>query len=1149
MAIRFLSAETIDGNLIVEPASGDAKLWLVSSASDIGSIMWNHSASGTPDGSVNYDADSGGHEYWIGFGGNNDKILGIVTLAHTVYNNLVVSDSRIGIDGNATIAGNITLGATKTLKYTDDKIKIGGTSNTPGAQGIQIGSAADSSGAQGIGMGYAANATGNQSIAMGYNPTASGTYSQAFGYNVSATGSGTVVFGTSGSHSDADTFVLSGIVLKVTGTGASTFSGNVTLDPVANSDVTLKLHSNSGALSDAYAWNLIAESSGDNYEFSIAQGTTDVLKFNNTAAAGNNNATFAGTVTATQFIGVIAGTTASFVSTVAGATVVSSEGAYSASGSVILYEAKRSGGAVGGDWSYDDTTTDMSLGTNTNHSFALKTNNTRRLTIDNSGNVGIGTTSPESLLAVKGGTAVSDLFSISDNVVPTSGVEYGVMMIKTASIEYALNVTAYGLTSKGLRVYNNGALADRTAFEVVNAAGTNFVVDGLGNVGIGTTVPAFELQVGGTDVSGTGSFSAQFAVLSEATTGYPSGFIFKAPRVTTSSNRVLVNEDFGTYFSSQVYATSTAGAQSDIPIVFAPLGGNVGIGTTSPVAKLDILGDTLNIGGDNGSWTARTNSTTKVGHITAPHYTNAEEDIMGMIMIGTSTANELDIGGGTSSYNAATDILFYTAANNTTVTGTARMIIKGSGNIGIGTTSPTYALDVVSSAVNNSARFRNSAGGDTLVRIIAGDYNTEIDARLFLGEDDTHGITFEYDGSANMGYIGMNNNVDPTGAYSKRIQMSRGGTEVAFMAGNVGIGEASPDSKLHVKGDMVTIEDPSGGFKMELSADANPVTIMSDNLTGAAYGEMAFIAGNGSGANDQTRMLINSSGNVGIGTTSPTNGKLEVQETATTAALWVQTGGTTDAYTIADFRTGTNASALAIKGDGNVGIGTPTPGGKLDVNGPVVISPNTAGKDTFTLSTNASNDARLLMKSDTTTKVDIQANGDTYFNGGNVGIGISSPVARVDAKSTYDYNVTDNGVKAGRVQYSWYTGQDFANTDAYVHIKTNLWMGGSPAGNTSYIMGGFTAKAYSYAGSYGEGSCMFHNWSGSFHGLSVTNRGSWATFMQNPYVSTDGYCVIVLRHNYYSTPAIDWCQYYTGYPWREIAVTVTSTSANATGVY
>ena len=47
--------------------------------------------------------------------------------------------------------------------------------------------------------------------------------------------------------------------------------------------------------------------------------------------------------------GAISGTTASFVGTVAGATVVSSEGTYAANGNVKLYEAKRSGGAVGGD--------------------------------------------------------------------------------------------------------------------------------------------------------------------------------------------------------------------------------------------------------------------------------------------------------------------------------------------------------------------------------------------------------------------------------------------------------------------------------------------------------------------------------------------------------------------------------------------------------------------------------------------------------------------------------------------------------------------------------------------------------------------------------------------------------------------------------
>jgi hypothetical protein len=64
------------------------------------------------------------------------------------------------------------------------------------------------------------------------------------------------------------------------------------------------------------------------------------------------------------------------------------------------------------------------------------------------------------------------------------------------------------------------------------------------------------------------------------------------------------------------------------------------------------------------------------------------------------------------------------------------------------------------------------------------------------------------------------------------------------------------------------------------------------------------------------KLLIDAD-SIGIGGT-PANGKLEIQtSTSASAALWVQTGGTTSAFVIADFRTGTNSPAFRVLGNGN----------------------------------------------------------------------------------------------------------------------------------------------------------------------------------------------------------------------------------------
>ena len=171
---------------------------------------------------------------------------------------------------------------------------------------------------------------------------------------------------------------------------------------------------------------------------------------------------------------------------------------------------------------------------------------------------------------------------------------------------------------------------------------------------------------------------------------------------------------------------------------------------------------------------------------------------------------------------------------------------------------------------------------------------------------------------------------------------------------------------------------------------------------------------------------------------------------------------------------------------------------------------------------------------------------------GNVGIGTVSPTSITGSGSQGNSVLDVQGpIISKRIMRGWYICGPITNTDSYRHIKTNLWMGGSPAGNTEYIMGGFEVKGFAYYGSYpgfGHGTCMFHNWSGSFPSLSVLNFGM-AGFVQDPYVSTDGYCVIVLRQNTYMQPVIDFCQYYTPYPWRTSYVTAETTSNNLTGVY
>ncbi|GAF76334.1 unnamed protein product [marine sediment metagenome] len=103
--------------------------------------------------------------------------------------------------------------------------------------------------------------------------------------------------------------------------------------------------------------------------------------------------------------------------------------------------------------------------------------------------------------------------------------------------------------------------------------------------------------------------------------------------------------------------------------------GRIGTGTTNPGAALDILEATGRFRLANTS----ADNTQKIAYIVGRHYTNSEQNISAFFLQSTGSSNILYVGGGSGDYNAMEEIRFYTAADDTTVTGTLRGTVTNAG--------------------------------------------------------------------------------------------------------------------------------------------------------------------------------------------------------------------------------------------------------------------------------------------------------------------------------------------------------------------------------------------------------------------------------------------------------------------------------------
>jgi hypothetical protein len=199
-----------------------------------------------------------------------------------------------------------------------------------------------------------------------------------------------------------------------------------------------------------------------------------------------------------------------------------------------------------------------------------------------------------------------------------------------------------------------------------------------------------------------------------------------------------------------------------------------------------------------------------------------------------------------------------------------------SGNVGIGTTSPGTALDVVGSVRASGANaFISTIGGGNW-GFIQNDYSAGQGGNVYnLGF--SSGAIGIMNGSVTAQDVYLINRNDPSAGYL-----------VLKANGDVGIGTTNPRQTLEVNGAVqvdqavlvggVVDTEPSGGFWLNPSQTSG----MADELSGG--GSIAFRSG---GTDD--RMVITSGGNIGIATTNPAfplsvNGTIEAKE------VIVQTG-------------------------------------------------------------------------------------------------------------------------------------------------------------------------------------------------------------------------------------------------------------------
>ena len=585
------------------------------------------------------------------------------------------------------------------------------------------------------------------------------------------------------------------------------------------------------------------------------------------------------------------------------------------------------------------------------------------LTIDSNNAVGIGSSMPDTKFDINGGLRVTGIGTFENDV------------------QIADKIVHTGDTNTAIR------FPDADTFTVESGGSEAFRVHSNGQIGINTTAPVCRLQVNG----GTDNTIAQ---LSSTDSGSYIAFDDNSTTGTTRLGAIANDLRFEVNSAERLRIDSSGVIRS--------------IGNTSGTYENLLLTD------------GTSDSTTKRFGINCVHYDTGEEDFTIIHGASSSSENVIKIGGNNSATttNDATNIRFYTAANQTTTSSSERMRIDSSGRLLVGSTS---------NSANIRAVFQGNSAGSTgagVVQIARGNTFTAADTNIGNLEFTDSGanvfarIQCESDGttaagSDHPGRIKFLTTTDGSSSPTERLRIDNSGRLLLNSALNKSVGGVSGSllqveavdqtAAIRITRNSDSAQPPFLAFSKSRGTSINSNTIVQND---DELGSIRFAGADGNdqhshaatiaaqvdgtpGSNDMParlvfltasdgavspteRMRITSDGVINVNTTSSSPGtKFNIHNGSDAANIFAITGADKSSEYI----------ALGIE----TGVPTITAGGSGSTSTSLAFRTSSSGTETVRMRIDSS--GRLLVGTDSMT-----AHVSATFRGNSFGSGVNSTV-------------------------------------------------------------------------------------------------------------------------------------------------------------